>query len=285
MRRRDIYDPRDNNIAILDRALEMVREVPYKVSLRWLFYRLLQEGYYSKKSHYNDRWSKTCSRARHAFYKGWRPDTLADETRERIVRGSGEKDADEWIESLEGGYSCILDKWYGQDHYVELWYEARAMTGQFKHYTQHITLVPMGGNPSIPYRWDIAKDLEFLSAKYDLPVVILYFGDHDPAGDSISNVVESTVSDWCNTDFEFIHCGLTLEQVQQYNIPENFEKPGQYQWEALSDEGAREIITSYTDRYVLQDAFTETSDLELEAESFVEGYMAGISDEWKNEKG
>lgn len=35
-----------------------------------------------------------------------------------------------------------------------------------------------------------------------------------------------------------------------YSLPENFEKPGEYQWESLDDPQAREIITSALDRYV-----------------------------------
>lgn len=44
------WTPRDSSREILDRAMVHVRSVPYIVSLRWLFYRLLQDGLYHHKA-------------------------------------------------------------------------------------------------------------------------------------------------------------------------------------------------------------------------------------------
>ena len=49
-----MYKPQPEQAAVLDKAFELVQSVPYKVSLRWLFYRLLQEGIYQDKSGYNN---------------------------------------------------------------------------------------------------------------------------------------------------------------------------------------------------------------------------------------
>lgn len=277
------WEPRAKTKAILDRGFELVNSVPYKVSARWVFYRLLQEGYYSTKVDYVNKWIKATSLARHNFYGGWCPDTMADDTRQRIEGGGGYENVADWMEALTGGYVCNLDRWYNQDHYIELWYEARAMTDQFRHYTEHITLVPMAGHPSIPYKWKIAKSLEAAADRYKNPIVILYFGDFDPAGETIGNVVERDVREWSEADFDFINCGLTLDQVERYNVPENFEKPGEYQWEALSDEGAKEIIESYTGRYLRHDAFSEITEAQIAAEDFVEGYMSNIKTAWEQD--
>lgn len=276
------WNPSLQTVATLGRAWELIRSVPYQVSARWVFYQLLQEGYYSKKKDYKNKWIKASSRARKGFYKEWTPYTLADETRESIYRGGGYVDVSDWLYSLSQDATCVLDKWLDQDYYVELWYEARAMSQQFRYYTDHMTLVPMAGQPSIPFKWQIAKDLESNSRKYDVPIIILYFGDLDPAGEVISDVVEREVREWSIADFEFIRCGLTPEQVQQYNVPENPDKPDEYQWEALSDEGAQEIITGYVDRYVRHGAFTEIEKLENKAEEYVRKELKDLSDSWNN---
>ncbi len=91
------YTPRGETAKILDRAFELVNSVPYQVSARWLFYRLLQEGFYSTKQDYANKFLKAVSAARHAFYNGWRPDTLADETRESITGGAGWEDVKSWL--------------------------------------------------------------------------------------------------------------------------------------------------------------------------------------------
>jgi len=40
------YEPRKEQADILDRAQEHIRSVPYQVTARWLFYRLLQRRYF-----------------------------------------------------------------------------------------------------------------------------------------------------------------------------------------------------------------------------------------------
>ncbi|GJQ37440.1 MAG: hypothetical protein JETCAE01_34500 [Anaerolineaceae bacterium] len=278
---REAYTPRGKTAEILDRAFELVESVPYQVSARWLFYRLLQEGYYSSKQDYANKFLKAVSAARHAFYKGWTPDTLADETRESIAGGEGWDDPRSWLEAVAKA-KCTLDKWNSQPVYLECWYEARAMTDQFRHYTKYVTLRPMGGQPSIPYKWQAAKDIERAARNYKKPVVILYFGDLDPAGETISEVIERDISAWCDVSFEFVRCGLTEDQVKRYNVPENIEHPGAYQWEALTDEGARDIITENLSRYLLHDAFSEIEEREAEVTEWLAEKLSKLANEWEN---
>lgn len=275
--KKEFYAPREKTARILARAMALVKSVPYQVSARWLFYRLLQESLYSEKGDYKNKFLPAVSRARHAFYGNWRPDTLADETRAAIVRGQGYETPNHWLTALTKGVACNLSKWDDQPCYVEMWYEARAMSDQFRHYTKHITLRPLGGQPSIPYKWQIAKDLEWAAQRFNIPIVVLYFGDLDTAGETISKVTEQDVRKWCKADFEFIHCGLTAEQVARYGVPENPEKPGEFQWEALADNAAHEVITANVNRFVRHDAFSQTVAREQTATDWLRAQLAGLS--------
>jgi hypothetical protein len=277
---RDSYTPRGETAAMLDRAFEIVNSVQYQVSARWLFYRLLQEGYYSTKQDYANKFLKAVSNARHASYKGWQPDTLADETRESIPGGTGFRDPKSWLEAVAKA-ECSLDKWNTQPVYLECWYEARAMTDQFRHYTQHVTLRPMGGQPSIPYKWQAAQDIRRAARGYKKPVVILYFGDLDPAGETISEVIERDIRAWCPVSFRFVRCGLTEEQVQRYDVPQNIEHPGAYQWEALTDEGASDIITDNLQQYLRHDAFAEVEAQEEKVTAWLAGKLSELAGEWE----
>lgn len=49
---------------------------------------------------------------------------------------------------------------------------------------------------------------------------------------------------------QFHVAGLTVEQTRRYALPENFERPGQWQWEALSDAQAREVIQGALERFL-----------------------------------
>jgi len=273
------YNPRPKTKKILDRAYELVKSVDYQVSARWLFYRLLQEGYYSTKQDYSNKFLKAVSAARHAFYKDWRPDTLADETRESIPGGTGWETGHDWLRAVSNA-KCKLDKWYTQPVYLECWYEARAMTDQFRYYTRNVTLRPMGGQPSIPYKWQTAKDLEEAADNYCHPIVILYFGDLDPAGETISETIERDIQNWCSVEFQFIRCGLTAEQVARYNVPENIEHPGAYQWEALTDAAAREIITGNIDHFLRHDAFEAIAEREAKISQWLSDSLEDLLEDF-----
>ena len=141
-------------------------------------------------------------------------------------------------------------------------YEAKAMTGQFEEYTKHIPLIPFGGVPSIPFKYDIAKVIEWADKRYGKPIVILYFGDCDKKGKQIPKSALKDIRNWCNIDFEFIHCGLTLEQARKFKLPEDPEKPGKFQWEALDDVQAKDIICSNVKKYQKKNRFKEIEEEE-----------------------
>lgn len=271
------YKPRtQRNKDILDRAFHHIQSVPYKVSLRWVFYRLLQDRFYTDKGQYNTHWKDIAKKARRGYYKEWRPDTLKDDTRWSDIQGWGYDSPEQWLEKLKP--ECYLDRNQHQDHYIELWFEARAMFDQFKYYTEHITLAPMGGSPSLSYLWDLAKRLERAEQIYQLPITVLYFGDHDDKGSEIYTTVKRDMRDWCEADIDVVWCGLTREQVIAYEVPK--DEKGKYQWEALSDEGAREIITQRVEQFHSLGGDLEQQ--EQEAEQFVKDKLRDIKEQWES---
>jgi len=250
--------------------LELVESVPYKVSLRWAFYALLQEGFYSKKSDYL-AWKALCARYRKQQKRGWHPTALADDTRARIYRTGGHRSVESCLDNLVGavvdGVSFDLDHFFEQRNYVELWFEAKAMAGQFKHYTDDIDLVPFGGDPSIPFKWEIAQSLSRDERHYRKPIVVLYFGDYDPKGLEILGSAVADIAAWSHADFEVIRCGLTLEQIERFGVPENPGKPGEYQWEALSDEAAKKIILGSLAEHIDLDLISTTKSVAASKEA------------------
>jgi len=255
------YNPRKDQAAILDRAYDLIQSVPYRVTARWLFYRLLQESFFQDKDAYKAKFLPLLSKARKSFYKEWTPETLADDTRIAVIRGDGWISESDFLKDV-GKAACVLDKWQYQDCYLEIWFEAKAMAGQFKHYTKHITLRPFGGDCSISFKWQIAKELEEKHDQYEKPVVVLYFGDLDPKGLQIPESAIKDIRQWADIDFEFIRCGLNPGDEITFDIPENPEKPGTFQWEALSDEAARKLITEWTGKFISQGLFQEVESLE-----------------------
>ena len=268
------YTPNKHSQAILARGWEHVNSVPYQVTARWLFYQLLQEGHYKGKADYDNKFLSLLSRARHNFYGPWRPDTLADDRRTCVERGGGDLDVKTWAETL-AEYACVsLAHWPGQRYYVELWFEAEAMKSQFEYYTRSIILRPFYGMPSIPYKWEIAQALERADRRYGLPIVVLYFGDMDEAGEMIPKTSVEDIRGWCGVEFEFVRAGLNPGDEVKYNIPENIEKPDAYQWEALNDDAARELITGAVGRYVDYNGMAQIENQEADATRRFRALMA-----------
>lgn len=248
-----MYKPSRESKKILDAAYRHIESVPYKTSLRWLFYRLLQEGYYSDKTDYK-KWTALASVARKRFYKKWHPETLHDDTRSVELYNGGYWDEEtlryRYFRDLISDNPVFLDHFVEQDEFIFICFEARAMADQFRYYTDRINLVAFGGDPSIHLKWEIAKKIEHWADYYGKEVNLLYFGDYDSKGQKIVESAVKDIREWCNYYFVFTHCGLTFEQALLYDIPENPEKPGEYQWEALDDDGAAKIIRESINKFI-----------------------------------
>ena len=269
-------EPQKKSKAILARAWEHVQSVPYPVTSRWLFYRLYQEGWYTKKSDYDDKFLKLTSKARHNFYGVWRPDTLTDDRRSPVMRGHGYLTPGAWLEWMQENAACQLARWAGQRWYVEIWFEADAMQRQFEYYTDNLVLRPFGGAPSIDYKWQAAKELEYFADLYGLTPKVLYFGDWDDTGREIPEVAAEHIAGWCGVDFDFIRVGLNAGDVERFGLSEAIDKPG-YQWEALDDEPAGAMITEAVARYVDLDKMAEVEALESETTERFRRFIAGFS--------
>ena len=269
------YEPKPETATLLRRALAHINSVPYQVSARWVFYRLLQDGSLEAKGDYKKLLS-LLSKARKAFYGGWRPDTLIDESRGANVRGNGFDDGQGWLQAMSR-QECFLDRWSNQPGYVEVWFEAAAMEQQFSFYTdENVPLLAFHGDVSIPEKWTAATRLWQRWHELQVPITVLYYGDLDPKGLQIpesarTDVVNfacayafrrgdiSTVEEFMGgfyQDFTFLRVGLNEEHVQQYDIMENPERPDTYQWEGLEDDAAQELIAQ-VDSYLDKEAFEE----------------------------
>ncbi len=260
-----VYKPTAPVARILDLALAEVNAVQYGVTARWVFYRLLQAGVLHTKADYK-RLLSYLSRARKEWWGGWRPDTLTDDTREAVVRGGGWDSGQEWADYVVRLSRCSLDRWPTQETYVEIWFEAAAMAGQFRfHANANIPLLAFHGDISIPAKWDAAVRLMRRWLELEKPIRVMYYGDLDEKGllipESAHRDVRQMMVDALAREqyllsleeqraqalamldaFTFERVGLTDDQVVEYNVPENPERPRTYQWEGLDDDAAQALI-------------------------------------------
>jgi len=274
------YQPRKEQASILQTAMDHIQSVPYTVTARWLFYRLLQDGLYTGKGDYHNLFLPLTAKARKRFYDGWQPDTLADDTRALIPGGNGFVDPQAWLTGIGRNLRYSQNKWFNQDYYVEIWFEAAAMSAQFRYYTEELPLYAFHGDVSIPGKWETAKRLESCSASYGKPLVVLYFGDDDEKGWTIPQSALNDIRSWCGVDFQFIRGGLNEGDGDRLGIPENPDKPGTYQWEALSDDQAGELIIELVSQYYSKEALADVKDQEDEVTTKFQDKFKSFIKDW-----
>lgn len=261
------YKPKLESKHILNRAWDWIQSVAYAVTARWVFYRLLQDGTYSEKKGYRHLLG-LLSKARKKFYGEWKPWTLADDTRAPILmqrqgyytlylRGNGFESEETWLERIKQELNCPLNRWNSQPAYIEIWFEAAAMQQQFLYYAnENIPLLAFRGDISIPEKWRTAERLAERYKALKKPIHIYYFGDYDLKGLQIPKSAWTDIGTWASTliinqgiEPERLHqilnyhrVGINREHIEELAMPENPERPGTYQWEALDDQQAASLI-------------------------------------------
>ena len=236
------YQPRPEAARILNAAMAHIRSVEYQVGLRWVMYRLLQDGVLNSKDDYA-KLKTIAAAARKGFFGDWRPDTLIDEGR-HVSTSRGITTAAESLEFLPYYAKIHCEMFAGQQAVPFLLYEAATMDGQFEHFAGHFDRAALRGDASIPHKYDIARRCDVLARRTGLPVHVLYFGDFDPKGLVIPESAMADIRAWVSssTELRFTRVGINADHPARFNLPEKIEKPGTYEWESLSSEDAGTLI-------------------------------------------
>lgn len=236
---------RDYQLNVLARCETHVTNAPYKVSVRWLLYRLLEDGTLTGDKKKEERNLDTLLiKARYSRrFPFWNPDTLADETRTPIlcsvisdkpIRNS----VAHWKANVkENGVNCPLDPYVYQPEYFAVCYEARAMTGQFQYLIPGVDLFPCGGQTSLTYRYEMAQTISDAALHYanlreqdTAKATVLYFGDNDEYGYKIYDTVEHYLGEW-----KLPQVKLDVQRIGLNSGPIK-------QWEGLSDDQAKALL-------------------------------------------
>lgn len=236
------YNPNYETARILDAAMGYIGSVEYKVGLRWIFYRLLQDGYLTGKDDYA-KLKAMCSTARKRFYNGWHPSTLVDEGR-TIAMSDAPYDRADVISGLHKYAWIDPDLYLDQQAVPFLIFEAATMSGQFEYFAPWADRAAFRGDASIPHKWNIAERCDDLTRLHALPVHVLYFGDLDPKGLQIPRSAMNDIFDWADsgTQIDFTRVGINLGQEDRFNLPVKPEKPDTFEWESLESNDAGTLI-------------------------------------------
>jgi hypothetical protein len=200
-------------------------------TLRAMFYALFSlnifpntQNYYKSLSSHTTEWRES----------GLLPlDCFVDQSRHVIedfddVYETPQEYIDRLTEHLENAgfeYSDIIPRWHNQPHYVEVWTEKNAQIGLLRSVLRRRTddrqvrIVPGGGYSGPAFNYPNVQRLkEWEDQGKELHIV--YFGDLDPSGENIEEVVIDKLAKYgLYVDFQRI--AVTDEQVEQYRLPSN----------------------------------------------------------------
>jgi hypothetical protein len=207
-------------LATIEQANEIIdnyRRQGYTLTLRQLYYQFVSRDLIenSEKSYKN--LGNAINDGRMAGLISWRG--IED-------RGRGinawliEEDEQEVLSGIEHGFS--LDYWERQDTYVEVWVEKDALSSVIERPCNELRVpyMPCKGYLSASEAWRAGR--RFMEhADAGRHCVMIHLGDHDPSGIDMTRDNTDRLGIFAEQGIEVRRIALNMDQVQQYDPPEN----------------------------------------------------------------
>jgi hypothetical protein len=209
---------RTKSVALINHANAILNanvKAGYTMTLRQLYYQLVQAGIIENNKNSYERLGSLMNDARRAGLVDW----AAIEDRGRnLNRWDLFKDPNDFLNRMIRYY--LEDLWRDQDTYVETWIEKDALIGVLERPCGHY-LVPYfacRGYPSTSELYSAAKRFD-RKAGAGKRGVILYLGDHDPAGVDIPRANQENLDLFCRrSNIELKRIALNMDQIDDLGI-------------------------------------------------------------------
>ena len=247
------------NLYLLEKMKEILEEYEeqeIKVTLRQLYYQLVSRDVIPNKVSEYIKLSKLLTNARYTGDIDW--ESIEDRTRIPNIPQTF-SNIKHLLDVASRSYQ--LDKWEGQEFYIELWTEKDAISSVISPVTEKYQ-VPVSvnrGYSSASAMYEASKrfkekelrDITITDPKAkqyiekygnifncweERELIILYLGDHDPSGLDMDRDIQNRLEEF-GVDVEVVRIGLTTEQINQYSPPPNPTK--------ITDPRAKEYISEY----------------------------------------
>jgi hypothetical protein len=213
--------------------IEEYQDQGLRLTLRQLYYQLVSRDIIVNTEKSYKALGGLVSDARLSGLMDW--DAIEDRARQPHVPLEF-RDLKHRVESAVANYR--LNRWAGQDYYVELWVEKDALAGVLQPLASefHVTLMVNRGYSSSSAMYESSK--RFLEAYGDgeKKLVLFYLGDHDPSGEDMVRDVRDRLAMF-GAELEVQKLALTMTQVRKFSPPPNPAK--------LSDSRAKAYVEKF----------------------------------------
>ncbi len=205
------------NLILLGNIKEILEEYSMKgikVTLRQLYYQLVARDLIPNKVSEYAKISSLLTNARYTGDIDW--SAIEDRTRIPDLSNTFE-DTEHLVEVACRSYQ--LDRWEGQEYYVELWTEKDAISSVIKPITKKYQV-----SVSVNRGYCSASSM-YVSAQRFIDhdgknKILLYLGDHDPSGLDMDRDIKERLKEF-GVNVQVIRIGLTLKQIKKYTPPPN----------------------------------------------------------------
>lgn len=229
-------------IRVCNTVLEEYKSQRYKLTLRQLYYQLVSRDFIPNTIESYKRVGGLVSDARNAGVMEW--EMIEDRGREAVLPSSWENPA-EIIRTAARAFR--LDRWRGQEEYVEVMCEKDALTGIIQPVCNdlHVRFTANRGYSSSSAMFDAGRRIRDALSKQEIGTAnhatIFYFGDHDPSGLDMTRDVKERLYlysgfDPNETAIDVKRLALNMDQVRRWNPPKNPAKETDSRFKSYKDE-------------------------------------------------
>ena len=210
---------REKSLRLIGECNHVIKEYQQqglRLTLRQLYYQLVVQNIIPNKERSYKNLTGLVTDARMAGMMDW--DALED--RVRVPRIPNDfRDLDHLTDAALASYK--LDRWKGQENYVELWVEKDALAGILAPIAReyHITLMVNKGYSSMSAMYESSYRFKE-KADQGKELHLLYLGDHDPSGEDMVRDIADRLETFGAT-LEVNKIAITKAQVNRHKPPPN----------------------------------------------------------------
>ena len=246
-------------IAAIDRAIELVVNEYDVITVRQLFYQLVSRGVIEK----SERAYKGLVVRRSGLLRQKRRipfSKFADATRWQRKPQTYD-DLSDAMWSMVFSYRKAL--WADQDTYCEVWCEKDALAGVIYETTEEydVPLMVSRGYSSLTFLHTAAEAIREAHSS-GKRVVLYHCGDYDPSGQDAARAIRDTLGDMAQVPFEFEQLAVTPAQIDLFGLPTRPTKKtdsraknwvgGSVELDAIDPATLQELVANALDQHLDQ---------------------------------
>lgn len=277
------------SLATIEQANSIIYEYNakgFQLTLRQLYYQFVARDLIPNTLKSYKNLGGVINDARLAGLIDW--NAIEDRTRNLRGRSHWSNPAD-IIQGAARSYGMNL--WEGQDKRVEVWIEKDALIGVIERVCTTLDLPHFScrGYTSQSELWGAAMR----HINYDVPVVVIHLGDHDPSGIDMTRDIQDRLRMF-GADSTIQRIALNMDQVHKWKLPPNpakitdsrfasyEEKYGPESWEldALDPTNIEKLLTAAAKKHMDMDEFQARIDVQEHDRAL----LTQCSDHWPKVK-